>query len=316
MISVRRHTLFFSLMALVALGVVGAVAGGRWLWGANADETVFRGAPERFRAREITPDEAARTDLEAALALTQGPAGDKGKVHYFADGCSLADPASPNRQATWVCIFNPSHKPARLKATFYYEESEPTSLAWEVAAESAQSINLFERREVLPNQRFGAKIESSEAVVAQVSTGYFGARDKKDWFTRAMHSVICAPGLERVHAYADGLVIDREGLRLREPEWVFLLNPHSETARVHFHACYANGEKKIYALEIAPQRLFPLLLDDLVVKNRLFGARFVSSLPLAIQQTRWVLEEDRKTIRAAFSVMAAPWEKSESPRLR
>ena len=51
-------------------------------------------------------------------------------------------------------------------------------------------------------------------------------------------------------------------------------------------------------------RLFPLHLDDLVIKNKLFGAKFASNLPIAVQQTRWVLEEDRKTIRSAYSVMA------------
>ena len=293
-------------MMAFALGVAAYLAGGRWLWVGSADAPGFRGAPDWLRAHEITPGEAASADLDPTPPLSRSLPGDQGCVHYFADGCSLKDPASPNRQVTWVCIFNPSKKATKLKFTFYYEASEPTSLEWAVAAETAQSLNLFERKEVRPDQRFGAKIESSEAIVAQVSTGYFGARDKQDWFTRAMHSVICAKTLSRINAYADGLVIHREGLRLREPEWAFLLNPHLVPVKVHFHAYYSHGERKIYALEVPPQRLFPLSLDSLVIKNKLFGARFVSSLPLAIQQTRWVMEVDRKTIRAAFSVMAVP----------
>ena len=49
-------------------------------------------------------------------------------MHYFADGYSLSDPASHNRQANWVCMFNPMKKPAKLKFTFYYEDDEPTHM--------------------------------------------------------------------------------------------------------------------------------------------------------------------------------------------
>jgi hypothetical protein len=51
--------------------------------------------------------------------------------------------------------------------------------------------------------------------------------------------------------------------------------------------------------------LLAVFMDELIVKNKLFGAKYISSVPIAIQQTRLIEEEDRKTIRACFSVMAA-----------
>ena len=42
------------------------------------------------------------------------------------------------------------------------------------------------------------------------------------------------------------------------------------------------------------------------VKNKIFGAKWVSTIPLAIQQTRLIVEADRRTIRSCFSVMALP----------
>jgi hypothetical protein len=47
-------------------------------------------------------------------------------------------------------------------------------------------------------------------------------------------------------------------------------------------------------------------LNRMGLKNKIFGARYTSSLPVAIQQTCLIVEEDRQTIRACFSVMAKP----------
>jgi hypothetical protein len=227
------------------------------------------------------------------------------RIHYFGDGY-LLDDDGPNRQSTWVCMYNPAPREARLRFTFYYEKDAPTTMTYTVPAERGQSLHLASRNEVRPNKRFGAQIESSEPMVIQITTGYYGVEDKHDWYTRAMHSVICGEQLATVNYYADALVIDQPNQRLKEPEWAFLLNPNPVAAEVVLHAYYNNGKHVTYPFTVEAERLLPVFMDELVVKNRLFGAKYISSVPIAIQQTRLIEEEDRKTIRACFSVMARP----------
>lgn len=227
------------------------------------------------------------------------------RIHYFGDGY-LLDDDGPNRQSTWVCIYNPAPREARLKFTFYYPDVAPTTMNYTVPAERGQSLHLAERKEVIPNRRFGAMIESTEPTIIQITTGYYGVEDKHDWYTRAMHSVICSEQLATVNYYADALVIDQPNQRLKEPEWAFLLNPNPVAASVVLHAYYSDGRRLTYPFTVEAERLLPVFMDELVVKNRLFGAKYISSVPIAIQQTRLIEEEDRKTIRACFSVMARP----------
>ena len=227
------------------------------------------------------------------------------RIHYFGDGY-LLDDDGPNRQSTWVCMYNPAPRTARLKFTFYYEEAAPTTMAYTVPAEHGQSLHLASCQEVHRNKRFGAKIESSEPMVIQITTGYYGVEDKHDWYTRAMHSVICGEQLANVNYYADALVIDQPNQRLKEPEWAFLVNPNPVAADVRLHAYYSDGTRATYDFNVGAERLLAVFMDELVVKNRLFGAKYISSVPIAIQQTRLIEEEDRKTIRACFSVMARP----------
>jgi hypothetical protein len=225
------------------------------------------------------------------------------RIHYFGDGY-LLEAETGTRQSTWVCMFNPSKRSAQLKFTFYYENAAPTTMERQIAAETGTNLHLLGCKEVLQNHRFGAKIESSEPMVIQITTGYYGAEDLDDWYTRGMHSVICSDALSRINYCADALVIDQEGQRLKEPEWAFILNPNTTPADVTLHAYYGDGTKAAYDFHVEPERVRPIFMDELVVKNRLFGAKYVSSIPVAIQQTRLIEEEDRKTIRSSFSVMA------------
>jgi len=234
------------------------------------------------------------------------PASPRGRVHYFADGHSLSDPGSDNRQATWVCILNTGAREALLRFTFYFEDLAPVRMSHQVPPKTTRSIKLYNREEIPHNKRFGGKIESSVPVVIQVTTGYYGNEDKEDWYTRAMHSVVCNDTIANVNYYADGVIVRKRGLRLRESEWVYMLNPNLAPARVQYTAYTTDGKRVSFPLTIQPQRVFALALDDLLEKNKLFGAEVRSSVPLAVQQTRVVEEIDRRTIRSAYSVMAKP----------
>lgn len=227
------------------------------------------------------------------------------RIHYFADGY-LLEKEGEQRQSSWACLFNPSDNEAHFKFTFFYEKSEPTFLERSVAPKTGVNIQLLACPEIRQNERFGARIESSESSVVQITTGYYGIEDKDDWYTRAMHSVICSTRLSKTNYYADGLVIDQPGQRLKEPEWAFLLNPDPTPANVVLHACYSSGSQEKYFFTIPGQRVLPVFMDDLVARNKLFGAYYESDIPITVQQTRLIVEEDRVTIRACFSVMARP----------
>jgi len=203
-------------------------------------------------------------------------------------------------------MFNPSRRQVQLKFTFYYEHAEPTTMFYQVPAEMGTNLHLLSCKEVVQNERFGARIESSEPMVIQITTGYYGVEDRADWYTRAMHSVICSDRLSKINYYADALVIDRAGQRLKEPEWAFILNPNKAAAQVTLYAYYGDQTKATYDFHVPPERVLPIFMDELVVKNKIFGAKYISTIPIAIQQTRLIVEEDRQTIRACFSVMAKP----------
>jgi hypothetical protein len=253
------------------------------------------GTERRAARRSWAPDRVGNIDQEDALS----------RIHYFADGY-LLEADGTNRQSTWVCMFNPTQRDAELAFTFYYEDAEPTAMCHEVAASKSVNLHLLGCEQVLRDRRFGAKIESSEPMVIQITTGYYGVADRADWYTRGMHSVICSDHLSTLNYYADGLVIDQPGQRLKEPEWAFILNPNPVAAEVELHTCYSDGGRRTYPLRVAPARVLSVFMDELVDRNRLFGARYVSSVPVAVQQTRLIVEEDRETIRSCYSVMAKP----------
>jgi len=225
------------------------------------------------------------------------------RSHYFCDGY-LWEKEGEIRQSAWAVLFNPTSRESDFAFTFYYEDCAPTTMTVKVPAKGGAQIHLISCPEVIQNKRFGAKIISSEPGIAQITTGYYGLEDKHDWYTRAMHSVICSTRLSRTNYYADGLVLDNPGVRLKEPEWAFLLNPHPEAVDVKLHAHYTSGKRVVYPFHIEAEQLLPVCMDELVIKNKVFGAKYVSSLPIAVQQTRWIEEEDRVTIRSCYSVMA------------
>jgi hypothetical protein len=66
------------------------------------------------------------------------------RIHYFGDGY-LLDDDGPNRQSTWVCMYNPAPRTARLKFTFYYEEAAPTTMAYRQNAARASIWRIAKR---------------------------------------------------------------------------------------------------------------------------------------------------------------------------
>jgi len=229
-------------------------------------------------------------------------------THYFCDGYCLTEAGSPNWQNTWIVGYNPTDEEAEIRVTCFYENDEPTNFSWKMPAHSSGNRGLHQMPadEVRPNRRFGCEIITSEPMIMQITSGYFGVGDQHDWYTRAMHSVICATRLEKVHYYADGLILDNPGVRLKEPEWDFYLNPGPVSANVKLICEFGKDNAQVFDFKIPPKRLLAFFKDPEVRNNKVFGGKVISDVPIAVQQTRLIEEEDRKTIRSCFSVMAKP----------
>lgn len=204
-------------------------------------------------------------------------------------------------------MFNPTKRDADAVMTLFYEDQKPTRLNLEVPAESKRNFHLTNYEEVVKNKRYGARILSTEPIVVQPTIGYYGPEDKHDWYTRGMTSTLAATALCKVWYYSDGVIIDRPDQRLKESEWAFILNPNNKDTEVTFTAYYNDQTKGVFKFEVPAERLRPIFLDDILIKNKGFGARFVSTEPIVVQETREIWEEDRLVVRSAFSAVALPW---------
>jgi len=228
-------------------------------------------------------------------------------VNYIADGYELLKEDCPNMQSTWICLFNPTRHDIDLTVTFYYEDQEPTHAKFKLLSQCRSNLHTAECEELAKNRRYGIRILSTEPIVVQSTVGYYGPEDKHDWYTRGMTSTLAATALSKVWYYADGVIIDRLHQRLKESEWAFILNPRKKDADVTLTAYYMDQTKDVFRFEAPAERLKVVFLDDILVRNKSYGARFVSTEPIAVQETREIWEEDRVVKRSAFSVVALPW---------
>jgi len=228
-------------------------------------------------------------------------------VNYIADGYELLREDSPIMQSVWICLFNPAKHDADLTVTFYYEDQEPTHAKFRVLSQCRSNLHTAECKELVKDKRYGIRILSTEPIVVQSTVGYYGPEDRHDWYTRAMTSTLAATALSKVWYYADGVIIDRPDQRLKESEWAFILNPNKNDVMVTLTAYYADQTKGIFRFKAPAERLKVVFLDDTLIKNKSYGARFVSTEPIVVQETREIWEEDRVVKRSAFSVIALPW---------
>jgi len=228
-------------------------------------------------------------------------------VNYIADGYELLKEGSPNMQSTWICLFNPTKHDADLTVTFYYEDQKPTHTKLKLLSQCRSNLHTAECKELVKDKRYGVRILSTEPIVVQSTVGYYGPEDKHDWYTRGMTSTLAATALSKVWYYADGIIIDRPNQRLKESEWAFILNPGKKDAQVTLTTYYTDQTKDVCKFMTPQERLKVVFLDDILIKNKSYGARFVSTEPIAVQETREIWEEDRIVKRSAFSVVALRW---------
>ena len=72
-------------------------------------------------------------------------------------------------------------------------------------------------------------------------------------------------------------------------------------------AYYADRTKENYLFKVQAERIKVVELEKVVVLNKHYGARFVSTIPVVVQFERIAYEYGNPIPRAVFSKIALPW---------
>lgn len=260
----------------------------------------------------------------AALLLTAGceryeslevqPAGSL-RTHYLIDFTYEKDPATGAATMGHLVVFNPGARDADLDVTAYFEEREPENFTLHAKA-GASSESSYPAWPVQPGERFALAVTSSEPVVAQATIGWNNvgndgnpkARAKDGGRPReAVTSYTATPALAPRWYLADGIVLDRADVMwIRETEDAILLNPNDAPAHVEL-ALFFKYFTRSHTVDVPPRRVRAVRMDDLVtLRNRHYGARFASDVPIAAQWRRTVHWYDADEVMSFWSVPAVP----------
>lgn len=232
-------------------------------------------------------------------------------VNYMATGFVLDTENDQNYRTGYFALFNPNKRNARVVITFFYEDQEPTQLKnYVVPAECQKVIEWDKLSEIVKNKRWGAKVESGEPLVAQESH-HVRKRGDKPEFVRSQCTTMMTPILTTLWYYADGVYImprDHVHRRMFEPEMVGLLNPNRREAEVTMITYHTNRNRREATFKLPPERSKWVDLVDVVGKDPPhFGARFISTEPVVVQQERQVYAVPGSPVqRSDFNEIAVP----------
>ncbi|MCC6849260.1 MAG: hypothetical protein IT294_12230 [Deltaproteobacteria bacterium] len=237
------------------------------------------------------------------------------KTHWLVDFTYVDDPATGVATMGHLVVFNPGPRAAALDVTVYYEDREPARFGLE-ASPGASTESNYASWPVKPGERFALGVESSEPVVAQATIGWNNVGNDSRPTARARDggrpreaatSYLAIPALAERWYLADGIVLDApSALWVRESEWAVLLNPGDRPARVDL-ALFFRRFTREHTVEIAPRRVRAVLMDDLVtLRNKHYGVRIASDVPIAAQWRRTVAGYDSPEPMAFWSVPLAP----------
>jgi hypothetical protein len=232
---------------------------------------------------------------------------------YLIDFEYLLDDATGFATMGHLLAFNPSGRDSIAQVTIYFENNEPTTFDLPVPAGQSVETN-YSKWPVVPGSRFALQIDSGEPLVCQATVGWNNAWNKYDPATvplapeglrECAKSYMAHERLSREVYVADGIVIDRpETIWVREPEWAVLLNPGDAPAQVTLAIHLADVQT--HEVTVPSRRLVSVSMDDLVPRNKHYGVRFSSDLPIAVQWLREVHWYDRPDLMAFWSVPAVP----------
>jgi hypothetical protein len=236
-------------------------------------------------------------------------------TQYLVDYDYWLDEATLHAAMGHLLVFVPGPRDAQVRVTVYFEDRDPASFELTARGGTSTETN-YTRWPVEANTRFALRVESSEPAVCQATIGWnnagndytVGAKTRSPHGVReCARSYMAIPQLSREWYLADGLVIDNPAqVWVRESEWALVLNPHDEPAEVTLNLCYTQAERSQHTLHVPSQRLRALPLDDLVQRNRHYGAYFAADRPVAAQWMRVVKWDEQSEIMAFWSVPCVP----------
>lgn len=244
------------------------------------------------------------------------------KTHYLVDFTYLSDAATGAATMGHLVVFNPSARPATLDVTVYFEDRDPAHFALEAAAGSSLESN-YGSWPVKPGERFALGITSSEPVFAQATVGWNNVANAGEPTARARDggrpreaatSYMSTTGLAERWYLADGIVLDNpRTLWIRESEWAVLLNPGETAAHVEL-ALFFKHWTRAHAIEVPPRRVRAVLMDDLVtLRNRHYGVRVASDVPIAAQWRRTIEWYDSPELMSFWSIPLMPMAPATDP---
>lgn len=253
-------------------------------------------------------------------------------VNYFAYGYEKDILGDPNREATYIFLFNPTKHDSEVTATIYYEDPklQPSDFKCSVPSEGRTLVlgwSKIGKNEVRKNARFGAKLISTEPIIAELGMGSYWPED--DWKTRDMNFVMGAPALSKVwyHAYGySGYPKADNGLK--ETFYAYILNPSKKDAEVAFTVYYTpflhgpkpedrdatKPRKSEYKVTVPAEHMKAVLMDEFVIfhvrprgKSRDWSTRFVSSEPVCIEYECAAWRVGNPLMMGRTITMCRPW---------
>jgi hypothetical protein len=244
------------------------------------------------------------------------------KTHYLVDFVYVDDPATRAATMGHLVVFNPSSRPAALDVTVYFEDRESVHFALEAAAGTSTESS-YPSWPVAPGQRFALAVTSSEPVVAQATVGWNNVGNDGRPQARApdggrpreaVTSYMAIPALAERWYLADGIVLDKANeLWIRESEWAVLLNPGDAPARVDL-GLFFTFFRRTHTIEVAPRRVRAVHMDDLVtLRNKHYGVRISSDVPIAAQWRRTVQWYDSPELMSVWSIPCVPLMPTQDP---
>lgn len=266
---------------------------------------------------------AAATGCERYEALSVVPPGSL-RTHYLIDFTYEQDPATRAATMGHLVVFNPGPRTADLDVTAYFEAREPERFVLHADAGTSTESS-YPSWPVRPGERFALALTSSEPVVAQATIGWNNVANDGAPTARALDgsrpreavtSYTAIPALAPRWYVADGVVLDRaDVLWVRESEWAVMLNPGDTPAHVElglFFRFFTRG----HTIEVPPRRVRAVRMDDLVtLRNKHYGVRFASDVPIAAQWRRSVTWYGSDELMSFWSVPCVPLALAQEPEI-
>lgn len=233
--------------------------------------------------------------------------------YYLIDNDYFIDADTLFASMGHLVVFNPNEADAELGITIYFEHRDPESFSFIARALKTNETN-YSRWPVKPGERFALEVESDVPVICQATIGWNNSKNNysPDAETKSPNGVReCAKSymaikkLSREWYSSDSLVIDSiDGAYVRESEWAVILNPGGEPAQVTLKMHFDEVEE--YAVEVHPERVKWLYMDDIARRNAHYGVIFCSDQPIAVQWLREVRWYDSPELMAFWSVPCVP----------